>query len=410
MTGITLISPPEKHLLMEAGDRPNLGILYLAQALKEAGHTPYVSDLNHDSFRTMNEKIDKSYFIAMTTITPFYDWIMRFSEHLKSNYPEKLLIAGGPHATVAPESIQNNFDYIVKGEGERAIVDIVEGKVKDKIIQYPYEIDIDKLPIPHRAMPSEYKYGINQEGHNTMSLLTSRSCPFRCFFCTHGILGNYQRKHSPERVLLEVDELMDKGYNSFYFQDDCFTIDKKRAIEIADRLKERKVTIRVTSRTDTIDEELMSKLRDAGLRSISYGLEHFDNKVLKKIDKDNSVENHIKAIKCAHDNGVKVRGSFIVNLPGATKKTAYKTLEMAEELELEFADFYTLTAYPGTPVWNNPEHYGVKVNKDFKYYQLGYDTNVWTRGFGWKVEPVIKDIRRRWAEFRGIKCPWENCR
>jgi radical SAM superfamily enzyme YgiQ (UPF0313 family) len=212
------------------------------------------------------------------------------------------------------------------------------------------------------------------------------------------------------RDFISIDELMDKGYDSFYFQDDCFTIDKKRAIEIADRLKDRKITFRATSRTDTIDEELMGKLDEAGLRSISYGLEHFDDGVLKTIDKGNNVANHIKAIKCAHDNGIKVRGSFIVNLPGATKKTAYKTLEMAQDLDLEFADFYTLTAYPGTPLWNNPEHYGVKVNKDYKYYQLGFDTNVWTKGFGWKVEPTIRDIRRRWAEFRGLKCPWENCR
>lgn len=412
MVNVCLISPPEKHMLMEAGDRPNLGILYLAASLKEAGHIPFISDLNHDSYRQLNEKIEKSDFIAMTTITPYFNWIKNFSTHLKFNYPDKPLIAGGPHATVDSESIKNNFDYIVKGEGEKAIVDIVEGKVKEKIVQYPYEMNLDSLPIPHRIMPEEYKYGLNQEGYNTMVLLSSRSCPYNCFFCTHKILGEFPRFHSEERVIQEINELRKKGYNSFYFVDDCFTVNKKRALNIAQRIIDNdfNITYRATSRTDTIDEKLLRKMCESGLRSISFGLEHFDNKVLKRIQKQNTVENHIKAIKLAKDVGVKIRGSFIINLPRASKKTAYKTLDLAMKYNLEFADFYALIAYPGTDIWNYPERYHAKINKNYGFFQTGLDTNVWFKNFGWDVNKLIQDIRQRWADFKGLKCPWEGYR
>jgi len=400
---IVLISPPEKHMLMEAGDRPNMGLLYLAGSLRDKGHTAVISDLNHDSYDQLNEKIKGCDFIGITTTTPYKEWIHNFSQHLKHNYPDTPLIAGGPYATVSPNELVY-FDYVVQGEGEKAIIEIVEGKTKNRIIKMPVEENLDNLPIPHNQ--TDYPYTINQEGRKTAVLLTSRSCPYSCCFCTKGILGKY-RFHSPKRVLQEIKGLMKKGYNSFYFLDDHFTANRERAIQICKLINQEKldITFRCTSRTDKVDKELIEIMKKAGLRSISFGLEHFDNIVLKKINKGETMQDHFNAIKVCKQLGIKIRGSFIVNLPGATEQTIKRTLEMAKELDLDYADFYPLVAYPGTPIYENPEKFGVKI-LDINTHQTSTKSNVDT-GLK-KVEDLIKFCRKEWQEHKNSLCPWED--
>lgn len=401
---VVLISPPEQHALMEAGDRPNMGLLYLAGSLRDNGHTTVISDLNHDSYDQLKVKLEDADFIGITTVTPYIDWIENFSMHLKHNYPKKVLIAGGPHATNSEEGL-GYFDIIVKGEGELAILDIVNGEAENRIIRKPWTEHLDKLPIPHDQ--TDYPYTLNQEGRKTAVLLTSRSCPFNCSFCTRGNLGKY-RVHSPNRVLQEILGLFEKGYNSFYFLDDHFTADKERAIEICRRIisLELPITFRCTSRTDKVDQELMTYLKEAGLRSISFGLEHFDDNVLKKINKGETVETHLKAIKICQDLGIKIRGSFIVNLPGATKETILKTLKITKELDLDYADFYPLIAYPGTPIYENPEKFNIKINKQVNTYQTMLNSNVNTGLKG--VDKLVKFCRDEWKEHKNSLCPWES--
>ena len=401
---VVLISPPEQHALMEAGDRPNMGLLYLAGSLRDDGHECIISDLNHDSYDQLKEKLKGAQFVGMTTITPYIDWIENFSMHLRHNYPNLILIAGGPHATNSEEGLEY-FDYIVKGEGELAILDIVNGRAVNRIQQKPVIEHLDNLPIPHDQ--TDYPYTLNQEGKKTAVLLTSRGCPFNCAFCTSKNLGKY-RNHSPDRVLQEIMGLFKKGYNSFYFLDDHFTADKERAMDICRKLisLELPITFRCTSRTDKIDEELITCLKEAGLRSISFGLEHFDDYVLKKINKGETVENHLKAIKICKEHGIKIRGSFIVNLPLATEQTVKKTLRIAKELKLDYADFYPLIAYPGTPIYENPDKFNIKIYKQLNVHQTMFQSNVNT-GLR-NVDKLVKFCRDEWKEHKNSLCPWES--
>ena len=187
---LLLISPPEQQVLMEAGDRPNIGIGYVASAAQQAGHKVKISDLNHEDYATLHAKIAdfKPTFIGMTTTTPYFNWTRNFAQFLRNKYPTTTLIAGGPHATVDPESLEDRFDFIVEGEGEKAIVDILEGDVNGKIIRRPFVKDLYDLPRPARDLfPLDSRYGINQEGQRTATILGSRSCNYACFFCTKDI-------------------------------------------------------------------------------------------------------------------------------------------------------------------------------------------------------------------------------
>ena len=77
-----------------------------------------------------------------------------------------------------------------------------------------------------------------------------------------------------------------------------------------------------------------------------------------------------------HDAGLKVKGFFIIGLPGETRETALETIQFAKSLNLEYADCYPITPYPNTPLWDNPEQYGMKIIKPTDgnwndYYQVG---------------------------------------
>lgn len=412
---ILLISPPEQHILVEAGDRIPLSLLYLGASLSDAGHIPYIIDLNHSSYKQLNDLIKdiNPEFIGFTTSTPYYNWIINFTNHIKGKYPNIKLIAGGPHATVEPETLLDNFDYIVCGEGEKAIVDIVEGKIKDKIVRYPYEDNLDNIPMPAWYLVNMDNYGINQNGKRTMTILSSRSCPYNCFFCTKNILGPKQRCHSIDRVIQEIKVLKDYyGFKSFYFLDDCFTADKQRAKDLCRAIIKNKlnITYRAMARTDTVDEELMKLLKESGMDFISFGLEHFNNKVLELTQKGNTRENNIKAIKLAKKYGMKIRGSMIMNLPGASKTSMYECLEIAKKYDLDYADFYPLISYPGTQIWNNPKKYKMKMkDKSYNFYQTCGESNVSLLSMSDKeFFEILTDIRNKWKEFKGTKTPWES--
>ncbi len=406
MSNVVLISPPEKPFLMEAGDRPYMSLLYLAGALRQAGHRPIISDLNHDSYMQLNDKMKMADFAGMTTFTPYYEWTVNFAKHLKQNFPNVKLIAGGPHATVAPNSLIKYFDHIIAGEGEQPIVAIASGLEK-QLVNFAYDQKLDDLPIPLEELDFG-KYGMNQEGYKTITLLSSRSCNYNCTFCTKDILGKKQRFHSPERVIREIKIAQEMGFNSIYFLDDNFTSNLKRAVKLTDEIGKLDISYRVMSRTDKLTEDMAQRLKDSGARSVSFGLEHFDDNVLEMLNKRETVETHLKAIRNAHKVGLKVRGSFIVNPPGATRETVLKTLEMAKQENLEFADWYALTAYPGTELWINPQKYGCKVNRTYGFNQMGEVSNVDNGNFDADLLPVfIKEIRKDWSKFKGLECAWE---
>jgi len=412
---IVLISPPEQSILMEAGDRPSLGILYIASALRKARHDVVISDLNHDSYYTLNQKIKKADpdFIGMTIMSAYFDWFSEFAKHLKYRFPNVKLIAGGPHATILPETITDLFDFIVQGEGEHAVVDIVEGRIKDKIVRHKYEENLDNLAKPARDLLPMERYGMSLSGKRGTTLISTRSCPYNCFFCTKDILGPRQRKHSVDYTLDEIDELINKfKFQALYFQDDCFTFDRKRTMELAQGILDRglKFEYKVITRSDKVDREMLELMKKSGLNCLSFGFEHMNDRVLKAINKGNTVEDNINATRMCKELGLMVKGNFILNLPSATKKTMYECLDFAMKENLDFAMFYSLIAYPKTRLWDNPEKYGLRITDyNYRVHQCSNKTNVEMINMpNATFKNIANDIKNKWKKFKGTGVPWES--
>jgi magnesium-protoporphyrin IX monomethyl ester (oxidative) cyclase len=407
MNKVLLISPPEQHMLAEAGDRPPLGALYVAGNLRKEGISVMVSDLNHDDYHEFQRKLH-SYqptHIGMSFSTPYFNWATNFQSWLREHAPAAYLIAGGPHPSADPESCQGMFDYVVQGEGEVVTPEIVKGNRPKGIIRAEPIRDLDRLPFPARDMVEMSRYRLTQEGKLTATVMSSRACPASCFFCGKTIFGKKYRVFSPERFVDELESVHHTyGFNHFYFLDDTFTFDKDHIRGVTAELFRRnlRITFRAISRTDGVDKETLQYLQAAGMSYISFGLEHADNTVLGIINKGTTVEKHATALQHALDLGIPARGSFIVNLPGATEETVMRTLEFAKRFRLEHADFYPLIAYPGTPLWDNPEKFGVRItSREYGVYQSLGKTNVETDTMTKEqAEGLVARVRKEWARWK----------
>ena len=123
------------------------------------------------------------------------------------------------------------------------------------------------------------------------------------------------------------------------------------------------ITWRATTRSDLLDEELVISMKQAGCSIVCLGLESGNDEVLKKLQKGTTVAKQRNSVELCHKHGIKVKGFFIIGLPGDNEITVRQTIDFAKSLKLEYADFYPLTPYPGTQLWNNPSKYDIEVIK-----------------------------------------------
>jgi len=394
---IYLINPSEERLLNNFGDRLPIGLLCIASNLQSKGYKTKVFDLNH----TSTQDFMKSFYKdkpEVTGISVYTSPLVKESRELVKLLRGKTkLIAGGYHATAMPESLVDDFDLVIRGEGEN---------------MYKYFNMTGIKNIPSAGLDSyanlDYtfldmnNYGMNQSGKRTGTLITSRGCFGNCVFC--GKLENKIRFEPFEKVKEQIDDLKRNGFESLYFLDDIFTANKKRMQKITDYAKEQNLPFRVTTRADLVNENKMKILSNNGCEWVSLGIESGNDEILKKANKGMTTEQNFAAVYRAHQYKINVKGFFIIGLPGETEDTARQTINFSKELKefgLKSADFYYLTPFPGTPIWKNPEKFGIEIiNKDYtKYLEAGKEARCFINTKELKaerIEELVKEAKEIW--------------
>ena len=376
------VNPSEKNILNNAGDRMPLGLLSVATSAKNAGHDVTVFDLNHTSEQrfvtdVQNEQPD---LIGYTIISsPLYYDVVKLINTTKKRSLSSKQVVGGYHCIARPQDF-HMADEIVVGDGEQAILDIANGKKMRKEIQ---RVDINKIIYPDRNLLDTNNYQMLQNDKRCATIISSRGCPFSCVFC-----GNYDRKvrfRNPENVRKEIKQLVDLGFESLYFLDDAFTVNKKHAKSITDVVKEFDLPFRITTRANLLSDDLVKYMSKRGLEIVSIGIESGDNQILKNVNKQMTTEDNERAVEICNKYGVDVKGFFMFGMPGEGPKEAEKTITFAKKLKrkgLTSADFYAMTPFPGTPIYKNPEMFGCKIlTHDWsKYLEAGKE----------EIEPVME--------------------
>jgi len=280
------------------------------------------------------------------------------------------IIAGGPHASAAPEELGKikGIDIIVRGEGEKIFREIIKSYMNDsnikkiKGISYydkrlkklinnpdmPIIKNINSLPYPDRT--SSF---VKDASPNYYSrIFSSRGCPFNCIFCdSHRVWGRNVRFRSPENIVKEIKELIGK-YNvkNFTFSDDTFTLNKERTKEICKLIKNKTPDIGWTAgtRVNLVDKDLLKEMKDAGCTHIKFGVEAGNQKIMDKIKKGIRIDEVKKAVKLTKKIGLKQTTFFMVGHPEESREDINDTIKLAKELDAYKIWFNIVSPYPGT--------------------------------------------------------------
>lgn len=374
MADIVLIQPPNK-VLSQPTMYFGLGLLYVAASLEETGHNVKIVDFRDKSIDF--SLIPEADYYGITATTGEIEDAKFISHGLKKWRKNAITIIGGPHATILPQDCVEDFDYVIVGEGEKAIVEVLEGKWIGKLAHSPPIENLDSIPFPARhLLPEEAvfsqtlymgeKYG---KGPKSTTIISSRGCPFRCSFCAN-VLPQKVRFRSPENFVNEIKFLQDRyDCHHFRFVDDNFTLNKQRVLQICDLLEPCDVHYRAQARSNLLDAEICQALKTSGCEEMGLGVETADDHVLKLNNKQETVSHHKKAIRLLKEAGIYAKAYFMVGLPGSTNKTIQKNMDFVKETQIDKYTVSIFMPYPGCEVANNPEKFGVTIlDKDYSHY------------------------------------------
>ena len=333
--------------------------------------------------------------LMISILTATYDAVVELSNALKKRNPNLKIIVGGPHLATDSESTMNNkcFYVGVLGEAEYTTLELVQHVLKSKDIHNikgilymtkegliknpPRELiqNLDELPMPaYHLLPSMdlYHPQIHTYRHKpVVPMVTSRGCPYRCIFCDQGIFGKRFRYTAGKKIVDQIEELQKRhGIREIAFQDDLFTLNKKRVYEMCDEIEKRKLKIAWSciSRADCLDRDLLKRMKKAGCWMIALGIESGNQEILDFIKKDMKLERIREVTDWAYEEGIKVRGFFQIGHPKETEQTIEETLNFAKSLKIYTAEFTISTPFKGTELYEIAKDYGTFDTSDKSYF------------------------------------------
>lgn len=229
---------------------------------------------------------------------------------------------------------------------------VVSGKVFDGLPPVSWDL----LPnYMYRAHNWHCLGGIKR--HPYASIYTSLGCPYSCEFCNiHALYGDEHKimYRSPDEVIKEIGLLVkDYGVRNIKFWDELFTFNPDHVHSICEPLirKDFGLNIWAYARVDSVKPELLKTMKNAGINWLAYGFEAGSNKVLNNSNKHATRDEAKQAVAWTHEAGINVMGNFIFGLSGDTPETMQATLDFAKCLNIEYANFYEMKAYPGSKIY-----------------------------------------------------------
>src|SRR5262249_54400333 len=339
------------------------------------------------------------------------------AEMLKRKYPDCKVVVGGFHPTALPEESfteTDAIDFVVRGEGERTLVELYEAlrrgatdfstiagltyrhwQTGDLVstAERPLIRDLSTLPkFPYDRFVNMLERCKQKSGrvhqYDWGFIVTSRGCPYRCTYCAQRMMtGNTYRWRPINVVVEELEILVNRfGAKSIFFLDDNFCFNRAHAIELCTKIKDsglgNKCEFSLQTRADNFYKELVPTMRAAGFTSVGFGMETATEKLLDIIRKEETVEQHVRAIHLARENDMEVAMFMIFGLPTeshADRKTIYKTVK---KMGLTHCKFNNLMPYPGTPMY-------VDLQRTKRFNKIGYYAN-FTSALGEMGLPMSK--------------------
>lgn len=378
---------------------PPLGIAYLSSWLKQNCWWATTS-FHH----TVDELVDaKPDIVAVSSTTENFAHATAIAQEAKDRLGGAPVIGGGMHITSLPHGLPRVYDAGVVGEGEQTFVELVRlyrdtnmrpaasdfEKVRGIVwfrdgaltINPGADLipDLDMLPFPDRDLVDK---GWKVPTGDTVHMISSRGCPYKCSFCSSSLHWKRFRFFSPEYVAREIESLRER-YNPeiIYFFDDLFVghIGRwRKVVELFRRTRLHEgVQFRAYARVDLITEQMAEEFAELNFKYIDFGFESNDPVVLEFLTKTRvTPEINQFAIDVLARNHISIGANFIIGSPPETPERLQTTYEFAERNRdvIDRCSVGPLQALPGTPVWDYAKDKGlVSDDMDFGVLGVTYD-------------------------------------
>lgn len=340
---------------------------------------------------------------------------------IKELTPEQKVIMVGGHVASLPQRTleEEQCDYVASGEGLVTQVELLQAmhantndlsKVADL---WYYDADGQMRinpPAPLLQNVNEEMPGIawdllpmdKYRAHNWhcldtlerqpyVAIYTTLGCPYHCSFCCiqapfksgERVLGikesvNSYRFWKPELVVDQIGFLVENyGVRNIKIADEMFVLNKRHVGAICDLIIERGYDLNIWAytRVDTVKDDMIDKMKQAGINWLAFGIEAANERVRDEVQKGVDQDDIFDVIHKVQDGGISVIGNYIFGLPEDDYSTMQETLDMAIELNTEFANFYSAMAYPGSPLYQTALQEGWKLPESWSgYSQHAVDT------------------------------------
>jgi len=389
---------PSLSYAVEHQGMPPLGLGYLATCLAKEDYSVKIVDMLLPDVTIENVMHFFSHghvrMLGISCTTETYKSGLLVAKVIKEKHADCIIVFGGSHVSFEYKSALDTglVDFIVINEGENSLKKLCDYCIRGtatldslKGIAYkknnfihcaepePFIKNLDDLPFPDRTL-----FGNLTDYVCPATIITSRGCPGKCIFCAASVLsGGRYRMRSAKNVVDEFEYLKSLGLDHVFVLDDTMTANLARLDQFLDEMLTRDLQMSwyCESRVDRITKDILSKMKTAGMSNIQFGVESGNQKILDSIKKEITLEQVRNVFLWCNELGIGAVTNVIIGQPDDTESTILETIQLAEELRTYGVTVLTsiCTPFPGTPLWENPEDFGVEfVESDLDYYNTRF--------------------------------------
>ena len=359
---------------------PPIGLASIAAVLRGEGHEVRIIDaallrtVSNDQWAADIISWNPD-MVGFSTITSNFLDAYDVCEKIKRLRPHIQTVFGGVHVSWGKDAILEKFeaiDYVATGEGEYALSHLASGRLPSSIQGLYFRngpgvesgpaqtelCDMDALPFPAYDLlpgfPRDYLLPLfSYPAFPAAGIISSRGCVHRCPYCDRSVFGKSFRWNSPEYTIQHIARLKrDFGVRHVNFYDDQFAANRSRVERLCELLIKSKlgVSFNCVVRLGAIDARFCALLKSAGCWMVNVGVESGDQDMLDTYKSGLTIETIRGDVRTLADNGLYVKGLFMMGLPGETEETIRKTRELALTLPLKDANMTAFTPFPGAPI------------------------------------------------------------
>ncbi len=383
--------PGESDMARIANIMPPIGLCSLAAWVEKHGHHASIHDCY--AFPKQDERIIDQIrnappdYVGFTATTSSFLDAVRIAKRIKEINPRITIIFGGVHITALREPLMRDYpiiDYAVVGEGELPLLSLMDGDYQslDDVPGLIYRrgedvvftgygkknqlMELDSLPFPAYGkldgFPNAYKLPIfNYPKAPNATIVSSRGCPYKCSYCDRTVFQQSFRFNSAQYMFDLVKHLNSNfGVRHINYYDDLFTFNRKRVEEFCQLMIQSKigVTFNCAARAEHVDMELLKLMKKAGCWMISLGIETGDPDLLKHHRSNSNLEMIQEKVDIIRKAGIRVKGLFMMGLPGETEESIDKSIKYSLSLPLNDMNLAKFTPFPGSPLYKDIRNHG----------------------------------------------------